>query len=383
MPTKPRFHWPDSIRVIGWTGLGVNIYNAWVPKICKDTGMRQRIGNTKDSLERFKYTKLGLFDLTAGGTTETSLMMEGDRRFADRDTGPFPIRVVWAQSRANSGIVVRGDSYIKSTHDIKPGVRVVDMTGYVASQRIQEACLAWAGITDLKRDVQWVPAHSSEEKVSLIVEGKADMTHIVCSTVAVVNAENNPHGLRWIDLNEEKDPEGAARFRALDPLVSFGPMFDGPPSCIGVHGTVGTPLYITHERTDTDYIYHLAKWLDENWAKYKDGHPWCKFMKRESLVEELNHTFYPCHEGLIRYLKELGSWTTDHDRRQKFNAELVSRYCQANTAAIEKADKMGMWVSHQNPKWIEFWEGYKKEIGLPKFRMFRNIKAEEFAVGRR
>jgi hypothetical protein len=383
MPSKERYCWPDSIRVIGWTGLGVNIYNAWVPKICKDTGMRPRIANTKDSLERFKYTKLGLFDMTAGGTTETSLMMEGDRRFADRDTGPFQIRVVWVQSRGNSGIVVRGDSHIKNIYDIKPGVRVVDMRHYVASQRIQEACLAWAGIKDLEKDVQWVPAYSSEEKVQLIVDGKADMTHIVSSTVAVMRAEKNPYGLRWIDLNEEKDPEGAARFRAIDPLVSFGPMFNGPPSCIGVWGTIGTSLYITNEKTDAEYVYHLAKWMDENWPRYKDGHPWCKYMTRDNLMDELNHTFYPCHEGLIKYLKELGLWTADHDRRQKFNVGMVTRYCEANAAAIARADEMNLWVNHQNPKWIEFWENYKKEINLPKFRMFRNIKTDEFAAGRR
>lgn len=379
MPTRIEpdgFRWPDSINVIGWTGVGVNIYNGFIPKLCEATGMRQRIANTVDSLQRFKYTKLGLFDFTAGGTTETSLMLEGDRRFAYRDTGPWPIRVVWAQSKANSGIVVRGDSHIRSIYDIKPGVRVVDMSGYVASQRIQEACLAWAGIEDFKNDAVWVPAMSSEEKVRLIVDGKADFTHIVCSTVALMEAEKNPHGLRWIDMNEAKDPEGAARFRAHDPLVSFGPMFNGPPSCLGVHGTIGTSLYIGHERLDPDYVYHLAKWLDENHDLYRDGHSWLPWMTRETLVEELPHTFYPVHEGLKRYLKELGIWTDKHERRDQKNAALINAYCEANRDAIEAADEMDIFVSAKNPEWIAFWEDFKKKRGLAKFKMFKNLEED-------
>ena len=373
---KDGYRWPDSINVIGWTGLGVNIYNGYIPKICEATGMRQRIANTVDSLQRFKYTKLGLFDFTAGGTTETSLMLEGDRRFAYRDTGPFPIRTIWAQSKGNSGIVVRGDSPIKTIRDVKPGVRVVDMTAYVASQRIQEACLAWAGIHDIEKDVEWVPAMSSEEKVQLIVDGKADMTHIVCSTVAVMEAENTPKGLRWISLNEEEDPEGAARFRALDPLVTFGPMFNGPPSCMGVHGTIGTSLYVGNASLDDDYIYHLAKWMHENHDVYKDGHPWCKWMTLDVLVEELPHTFYPVHNGLKRYLKELGIWNDKLEHRDQINIKLIDDYCQANRDAIDAADEMGMYVTAKNPDWLEFWEDFKKKRGLPKFKMFKNLEED-------
>ncbi|MCX8127117.1 MAG: hypothetical protein N3E40_08315, partial [Dehalococcoidia bacterium] len=69
--------------------------------------------------------------------------------------------------------------------------------------------------------------------------------------------------------------------------------------------------------------------------------------------------------------------------RQRFNVDLITRYCEANATAIAKADEMRLWVNHQNPKWIEFWENYKREMNLPKFRMFRNLKTEEFAIGRR
>lgn len=379
MPTRIEpdgYQWPDSINAIGWSGVGINVYNGLIPKLCKATGMRPHLAHTVDSLQRFKYTKLGLFDFTAGGTTEVSLMLEGLRRFAYRDTGPFPLRIIWAQTKTNSGCVVRGDSYIKDIYDIKPGVRIVDMSSYAAAQHIQEGYLAWAGIKDFKKDVVWVPATSSEDKVRLIVEGKVDFTNIVCSTVALQAAEHNPHGLRWIDTNEEKDPEGAARFRAQDPLVDFGPMFSGPPSCIGRYGTIGTSFYICHERVDADYVYHLAKWFDENYELYKDSHPWLKWMTRQTLMDELPRTFYPVHDGLKRYLKELGLWTDKHERRNRKTTELVDKYCEANRDAITAADEKGMFVSAKNPEWIEFWENFKRKRGLPKFKMFKNLEED-------
>lgn len=66
-------------------------------------------------------------------------------------------------------------------------------------------------------------------------------------------------------------------------------------------------------------------------------------------MEEIPHTFYPLHEGLVEYLKDLGLWTNAMERRNRNNTELVARYCKANQEAIEKADDRRMWVSSKNP----------------------------------
>ena len=99
-------------------------------------------------------------------------------------------------------------------------------------------------------------------------------------------------------------------------------------------------------------------------------------MTRQTLVEELPHTFYPVHDGLKRYLTELGIWTDKHERRDQNNKDLIDRYCQANKDAIDAADEMGMYVTAKNPEWIEFWENFKKERGLPKFKMFKNLEED-------
>ncbi|RJQ40383.1 MAG: hypothetical protein C4555_01720 [Dehalococcoidia bacterium] len=69
----------------------------------------------------------------------------------------------------------------------------------------------------------------------------------------------------------------------------------------------------------------------------------------------------------------MGLWTAAIARRNRRNIDLVTRYCEANQRAIEMADDRRLWVSSKNPEWLEFWENYKMELGLPRFRMFLSL----------
>lgn len=372
---KDSFRWPESISAACWTGLGVETYGSWLPVLGEKTGMRTRLTPTFDTVCRFRWLRFGLVDMTAGGTTETSQMLEGDRRYSKRDSGPFQLRAFWAQSKTNSGYMVRGDSHIKTIDDIRPGIRVVDMRSYLANQRILEGFLVWGGhIKDVEKEVVWVPANSTEHKAQLVIEGKADLAFVLPTSQTTYEAEKNPHSIRWVEVNAEKEPNGARRFMEIDPLVSFAPMFYGTPSCIGKWGTVGISLFCTRVTTDPEFVYHLARWLDENWGLVKDNHPWNNYMTRNSLMEEIPHTFFPLHDGLIEYLKDLGLWTGAMERRNRNNIDLVTRYCEANQKAIEIADDKRIWVSSKNPEWVEFWESYKKELGLPRFKVFLSLE---------
>jgi hypothetical protein len=128
---------------------------------------------------------------------------------------------------------------------------------------------------------------------------------------------------------------------------------------------VGTDVFCCHANADTEFIYNLVKWLDESWARYKDLHFWLEQMTLKNLMKELDTTFIPCHDGLIKYLKELGLWTDAHQERHKVNVDLVTRYCVATQEAMWLADEKQIVVSAENPEWVELWENYKKEQGLP------------------
>jgi len=371
------YQWPESfcIAVLKIKGLDTaEVLSKLAEVMTKDTGMKVRLAHATLKADKLKWVHYGLADMVDGGDMDFRQMLEGDKLYRDRETGAFPVRLVWVLSKYDSGFMVRGDSYIKDVYDIKPGVRVVDMS-YFASQKVVEGLLRWAGIEDMEKDVRWVKATSTEHKAQLIVDGEADVAFAVPTGPITEKAERNPHGLRWINLNADKDPDGEKRFREKSPVYPeyFGPMFRGVASCRGVWGLVGADQFCCRADADAELIYHLVKWVNENYQKFKGTHPWLEQMTLANMREKLDHTFLPAHDGLIKYLKELKLWTPAHDERQKRNTDLVSRWCDARRKAMWLADEKGIVVSGGNPEWVNLWEGCKKELALPVFDLLPSL----------
>lgn len=379
------YHWPEhfDVGVLKKPGLDTpNVVKKWTSVLAEDTGMKIHLAYSDDysKATKYKWLRYGIVDIADGGTADFSEMLEGGRHFGNRDTGPFQVRAIWIHSKYDAGYMVRGDSYIKDIYDIKPGIKVVDMRSHLPPnsplQRNLQGLLAWAGINNLENGVEWVKAASTEDKAQLIVDGKADIAYAVTTSPATYEAEKNPYGIRWIDLNPEKDPEGAKRFREKSPMIpdQFAPMFRGVQSCRGHWGLVGTDHLCSREDADTEFIYNLSKWLDENWTRYKDMHPWLEHTTRKNLMEKLDTTFIPCHDGLIKYLNELGLWTSAHQKRQEENLDTMTRYCKASQNAMWLADEKSIVVSPDNAEWVELWENHKREQGLPVFENLPSLR---------
>lgn len=367
---KQEWRWPVELAITAQSGVGVAVAKSWGQVLEADTGIKVRIGAESNVVHRLRWTARGMFHLTAGGSSKTRQTLVAEPPFALRDGGPFPVRVVWSQSRDNAGFFVRADSPIESIYDIKPGTRLVGLTG-AATSPIYQAFLAWAKVE--WDDVVWVKPSDAEDKTRAVMEGRADLTFAIPTSASVYQAEATPPGIRWLELNAAADPAGARRFKAVDPLINFAPIINGVPSSLGVWGTCGTSLYTTRQATDAALVYHLAQWLDENWTKYRDLHSWNQYMTRDVLKEELNHTFLPCHEGLVAYLTDLGLWTEALQRRHQENISLIDRYCRAYQAAIDIADDRLIPVSPDSEEWLKLWRDYQRELALPDFHAFDGL----------
>lgn len=367
---KLSWRWPFELAVIAGAGVGVAVAQSWGGALSAATGIRVRVAPEDDVVSRFRWVSDGLFHLTAGGTAKTRQMLVAEPKFACRDGGPFPVRVVWAQSHDNAGFFVRADSKIETVYDIKAGTRIAGLT-QAATSPILDGLLAWAGVP--AEDIEWVPTRSIPDKTRMVMDGRVDLSFGIPTSLPVIEAETEPPGIRWIPLDAAADPKGASRFNEIDPLINFAPILNGVPSSLGVWGTCGTSLYTSRAGTDTEFIYHLARWWDENWEDYKNLHSWNKFMTRDLLVRELEHTFIPCHDGLVAYLRDLGLWTDAHQRRQEANVTLIDRYRRAYQEALELADEKLIVVGPDSAEWLKLWENYKREAHLPGFRVFRDL----------
>jgi len=372
---KSNYKWPKEYRILTWLGTAVDGAHSWADLLAEDTGMKIRIGGDTNTVNRFRWLgRVGLSQQTIGAPSETSQMVMADRKYAIRDGGPFPVRVLWMQSRGSAAFFTRGDSKIKTPHDIKPGTRITDMNPYVAATRVVDGLLAWAQVKH--DDIDWVPVYSSDENIGAVVEGRADICFSFPISEHIHKAAQNPLSLSCVETNSDEDPEGARRFQEWDPLVSFGPIPRESLACVGGKwGTKGLNLELTNAREDDEQVYNIAKWLDENYARYKDRARENRFRTRDMLMEALAETFIPAHDGLIAYLKDLRLWTPKHDKRQRKNLDILNRYVTDYQKLIWAADDAGLEVRPENDKWVAMWESYRDKV-LPPIKLWAGLDDE-------
>jgi hypothetical protein len=270
--------------------------------------------------------------------------------------------------------MVRGDSEYNTVYDIKPGIKFVYWTFIPGSKEGNPyAILAWAGVDP--EDVEWVPYGSYGASIRGISSGQADITFAFPTSPDVYEAEAAPNGLKWLELPVNEDPEGVARFLEIRPATAF---FNAPETGV-VESAAGKLMMgsasAIHVRADSDVdlIYNMAKWYDTKYDLYKDNHAWNKWMTIDTVMELVETYYVPAHDGLVKYLQELGKWTPAHEARQQQNIEFLTKYVDAYQAAIDKADSEGVAVDPENDEWIKLWEDYKEEINLGPFRMFTGI----------
>jgi len=328
--------------------------------------------STEEGTVKMRWVQSGRFFSVPGGSTIGDIY-EGKADYATRDGGPFQARFWYIASISNMGFATGKDSTIKTPYDIAPGTRIIELSGFggAAVRQLNTALLAWGNLTP--DDVEFVPAGSFGAQVMFLMEGKGDIAIMVPQAPYSFEVEASPGGLAWINMNAEEDPAAAKRYTDIWPTFGFSAVEMGVPSAIDIHMMANPTGYIVRADADTELVYNMTKWMAENYDRYKDGHPALVTATVDNLLYLAEHAYTPLHDGTVKYLKEIGRWTPAHEKRQQENIALISRYVEAYETAIDTADDQGIRVSPQNEAWIELWENYKKELGLPKFQFFGGL----------
>jgi len=368
------WRWPDQIVFSSAGSSGLAKYVSWASLLEKDIKSKVRVVPEENSIQRFRSVQEQRALLTNGGKRETGNVIEAVEGHAVKDAGPFPMRFVWTHALANSGIFVRGDSPIKTIYDIKPGIRWAVWSMQPTVVKVPKAIADWIKLPH--DQIVWVNAGSYDGCARAVAEGRADIMFCFPVSAAIYEAASAPQGIRFLDLNSDKDPEGAKRFRLVDPSYCFGPILSGVPEARGHWGTVGYTSEVTHAASDPELIYHLVQWLDSNFERYKKSFDSNEFMDIANVIECLKTTCLPVHEGTIRFLKERGLWTPDHDRRQATNLAMIDAYIKAYPEVIKLAESKGIKIDPTNKAWIDLWEGYKREKHLPRFGLHQSLTVE-------
>ncbi len=357
------WHWPEQTLIAAPGQSGLAKYVSWASIMEADTGMAIRVVPEADPGQCMRYLMDGEMLLSSVSKNVLSDVIEAREDQATKDGGPFQARIVWVHDLANSGFFVRSDSEIETIYDIGPGTRFSVWNMRDSTLNPSRSLLDWIQLDE--SEIEWVDAGSFEGAMRAVAEGRADIAFGFPTSPTLYEVAAAPHGIRFLELNAEEDPEGARRWQERDPLYSFGPIATGISEAIGCWGTVGYIFDITTENADPELVYHFAEWLDDNYDSYKDSYDSNKYMTIDHLMEALKTTYIPVHEGLVKYLKEKGLWSEALEQRQQENIALLDTYIAAYTEAKSLAEGEGLEISPANPEWVIFWETYKVEHEIP------------------
>jgi TRAP transporter TAXI family solute receptor len=340
---------------------------SWAPLLEKSTGTRVRLMSEESLATKTRWMKQGRYPFNSEGGGAFALTVQAKRQYAAKDLGPVPWRALWNMTTGSLGFVVQADSEIKTIDDIKPGLKIGIPGGMTGLSESWDGFLAWNNLK--QADMKVIPFGSWPSASKALIDGKVDIAYVSAASPYMMEIASGPHGVRFLEMNPKKDPEGARRFLNVKPSLGFGPCSIGIKEAIGVTMlAIPTPMYTIPE-TDTGLVYNLVKWWGENYDLYKDKHPQNVDMRKEAQRVFLDQTFLPIHDGAIKYFKEIGMWTPEHDKAQQENIALQNRYLKAWEAALAEAKKQGITIDPNNKQWKDLWESYKEDIPPLKTRI--------------
>jgi len=286
-----------------------------------NTGLRVIPG--KNDVSRMVPLREGQTPLCACGIA-AYFAQEGAYMFGTKKWGPMRVYNLFNNIGDNGQqAVVTADSGVKSIKDIK-GKRVTWVKGAPALNMNMSAFLAFAGYT--WDDVQKVIVPGWKQSIEALINGQADAAWGSTASSAYNQLAASPRGLYFVNL-PHNDKEGWKRANAIAPhwapqMVKVGVNLKSNES--GKVPWQGNnfpyPIFVATAAANDDLAYGLTKAVMENFESIKDSGP---SMGGYQLSAQNLKWIFPYHPGSIKYFKEKGVWTAEHDAH---NAGLLKRH---------------------------------------------------------
>jgi TRAP transporter TAXI family solute receptor len=312
---------PDTLS---WTAydVGSGGYNQSVAvgnALKNKLGVNLRVLPGKNDVSRNIPLRDGRVPFSANGVGGTYMAQEGVYEFGARDWGPQPVRSLLVNnSDAMLTVVTAKDANIVTPADLK-GKRVAWVVGAPALNQNITALLAFANLT--WADVKKVEFGGFGQAMEAIVGNQVDAAWSSTISGQAYKIASSPRGIRYVTV-PHGDKEGWARMNKIAPF--FVPAWGAEGADLSadkrVEGaTYPYPVLMTMKGTDADIVYSMTRAMVELFDDYKDGAPgnvgWD--IKRQVFAWAI-----PVHDGAIRYFKERGLWTAQH---QAHNDAMIKR----------------------------------------------------------
>lgn len=311
-------------RTIAWSAYDVGSagYNQAVAignALKNAYGINLRVLPGKNDISRNLVLREGKVQFSATGVGGAYLAQEGVFEFGVRSWGPQPIRALLLNKADQSlSVAAAGDVGIKTIADLK-GKRVAWVIGSPSLNQNITALLAFSGLT--WDDVEKVEFGGYGASWEGILNNQADVAFTSSVAGHLYKLAASPRGLVH-PIVPHDDEEGWKRLRAHAPF--FVPVMATEGADMSKDKPVETvaypyPILIAYADQKDDMVYNMTKAMVEAFDAYKDGAPGASGW---ALDRQVFDWVVPWHDGAIRYFKEIGVWTPEH---QAHNDALLKR----------------------------------------------------------
>jgi TRAP transporter TAXI family solute receptor len=273
----------------------------------------------KNDVSRNIPLRDGRVPFSANGVGGSYLAQEGVYEFGARDWGPQAVRsLVLNNGDALLTIVTAKDANIATAADLK-GKRVAWVVGAPSLNQNITALLAFANLT--WNDVKKVEFGGFGQAMEAIIANQVDAAFSSTISGQAYKLASSARGIRY-PVFSHADKAGWARVAKIAPF--FVPTFGTEGADLGPDkkaegASYPYPVLMTMKGTDGELVYNMTKAMIELYDDYKAGAPgnsgWA--LDRQILAWAI-----PMHDGAVRYFKEIGKWTAEH---QKHNEALIKR----------------------------------------------------------
>jgi uncharacterized protein len=316
----------------------------------REYGTRVRIQPSGSAIGRLQPVVMGRAEV-GFLATETWFAAEGIYDYAARRWGPQDLRAAGGRP-ASFGVFTARDANITKLEELK-GVRMAFVAGNPSVNVKCEAFLEFAGLTIDDVDAIMFPTYGAA--MSSVAEGQADASCTTTTPSQVYELEQSPRGIRWLEVPPD-DEEGWARLNEIAPFfapfketVGAGISEDNPVNILAYR----YPLLVMRADLDEDIVYAFTKAMHETYDMYKDA---TAVMPRWDMNQAgTPATDVPFHEGAIRYLREAGIWTEEHDAWNEARLARLNALLEAWPKAIDEA------AGKSDDEFAEIWERHRLE----------------------
>ncbi|MBS0518818.1 MAG: TAXI family TRAP transporter solute-binding subunit [Proteobacteria bacterium] len=323
--------------------------------IMKKHPMRVRIVPSGTSIGRLLPLKQGKANY-GFLANELYFATEGTFDFAVPTWGPQDMRVALARPAGNA-MATAGDIGVKEIKDLR-GKRIGYVKGNPSVNVKTDAYLAFAGLTRADVKVVWFGSYNAMK--TAVINNQLDSYSSVTTSANMREIEASPRGLVWPEFPPD-DKEGWKRIREIasffEPYretAGAGISAEKPRNLVGYR----YPIIASYASADADEVYSLVKAIDDSMDLIKtitaSAKNWSPSLAGKPPADA------PWHDGAIRYLKEKGIWTAEHQAWQDQRLERL-RKIQKGWAEARKT-----FQGKDDEAWLKHWEDYRvKTLGLP------------------